>query len=434
MPHGWGRLPMLSAISRMPIRQDRIDVAVIGAGVIGLSCAGWLQQHGRAPVLFDAAGVANGASFGTAGLINGDAYLPVALPGMLWRVPGWLMDPHGPVRVRPSYLLRAAPWLLQWVIASRASSVRRGARALHALHRGVFDGYRTLLGEVTFNALLRQSGGVVLARGERPGKDELLANAIRDELGIGCETLGPARLQELFPGIAPFAKRGLLFPNNGYTLSPHRLVEALFDTYVARGGALRHERALKLIPGPDGWHLLTSKANVIATTVIVCAGAWSRTLLDPLGVRIPLETERGYHLQLGTPSIPIALPIIHRARGLAITPMEEGLRLAGTVEIAGLDAPPDETRAFTLRRHLDELFPGIEAETRRLWMGFRPSLPDSVAAIGPIARHPGLFGAVGHGHDGMIGAPSTGRLIAELVTDIPTHIDPAGYSFARFGS
>ena len=413
---------------------DRVDVAVVGAGVVGLSCAAWLQRHGRAPVLFDAAGLANGASFGTAGLINGDAYLPVALPGMLRRVPGWLMDPHGPVRVRPSYLLHAAPWLLQWVLASRAGAARKGARALHALHSGVFEGYRTLLGQAAFDGLLRQSGGVVLARGERPGKDELLANAIRDELGIGCETLGAERLRELFPGIAGFAKRGLLFPNNGYTLSPHRLVEGLFGGIVERGGTLRHERVLKLIPDTDGWRLLTSKANLTANTVVVCGGAWSKALLSPLGARIPLETERGYHLQLGQPSIPIALPIIHRARGLAITPMAEGLRLAGTVEIAGLDAPPDETRATVLRRHLDELFPGMEAETRRLWMGFRPSLPDSVAAVGPVARHPGLFAAVGHGHDGMIGAPSTGRLIAELVTGQPAHIDAAPYSLERFGS
>lgn len=413
---------------------DRIDVAVVGAGVIGLSCAAWLQRHGRAPVLFDAAGLANGASFGTAGLINGDAYLPVALPGMLRRVPGWLLDPHGPVRVRPSYLLKAAPWLLQWILASRASQARRGARALHALHRGVFEGYQALLGETAFRDLLRQSGGVVLARGRTAGKDELFANMIRDELGIGCEALEAKRLRELFPGIASFATRGLLFPNNGYTLSPHRLVESLFAGFVERGGSLRHERVLKLIPHVDGWQLLTSKANVTARNVVVCAGAWSKSLLGPLGAHIPLETERGYHLQLGTPSIPIALPIIHRARGLAITPMSEGLRLAGTVELAGLDAPPDETRAIVLRRHLDELFPGMMAETRRLWMGFRPSLPDSVAAIGPVARHPGLFAAVGHGHDGMIGAPSTGRLLAELMTGTSPHIDPLPYSLARFSS
>lgn len=416
------------------MREDRVDVAIVGAGIIGLACAAWLQRHGRTPVLFDAAGLANGASFGTAGLINGDAHLPVALPGMIWRVPGWLRDPHGPVRVRPGYLPHAAPWLLRWLLASRPAAVRRGARALHALHGSVFEGYRTLLGEAAFGQLLRQSGGVVLARGERPGKDERLANAIRDELGIGCETLGPERLRELFPGIAPFAKRGLLFPNNGYTLSPHRLVEALFDRIASGGSPLRHERVLKLIPGVEGWRLLTSQANVVAQTIVVCAGAWSKSLLDPLGARIPLETERGYHLQLGTPSIPIALPIIHRARGLAITPMGEGLRLAGTVEIAGLDAPPDETRALVLRRHLDELFPGIEADTNRLWMGFRPSLPDSVAAIGPVARHPGLFAAVGHGHDGMIGAPSTGRLIAELVTGAPPHIDPTPYGLTRFGT
>ena len=413
---------------------DQVDIAVVGAGVIGLAVAGWLQRLGRAPVLFDAAGVANGASFGTAGLINGDAHLPVAMPGMLGRVPGWLLDPHGPVRIRPSYLPKAAPWLLRWILAGRTAKVRRSASALHALHRGVFAGYRALLGERAFARLLRQSGGVVLARGERPAADELLANGIRDELGINCETLGPERLRELFPGIAPFARRGLLFPNNGYTLSPRRLVEALFDGVVARGGLLRQERVLKLIPGPDGWQLLTSKANVIAQAVVVCAGAWSKSLLTPLGVRIPLETERGYHLQLGHPSISIGLPIIHRARGLAITPMDEGLRLAGTVELAGLEAPPDETRATVLRHHLDELFPGIEAETRRLWMGFRPSLPDSVAAIGPVARRPGLFVAVGHGHDGMIGAPATGRLIAELVIGAPPHIDPRPYALERFAA
>lgn len=411
-----------------------VDVAIVGAGVIGLSCALWLQRMGRRVTIFEAADPASGSSWGTAGLINGDAHLPVAMPGMLRRVPGWLLDPHGPIRVRPGYLPRALPWLIRWVLASREGPARRGAKALHALHRTVFDGYRTILGAEGADRLLRQSGGVVLAREPRPGRDELLANVIRDELGIGCETLGPDELRDIFPGIAPHARRGLLFPNNGYTLAPDKLVAWMFETFVRDGGDFRRHRVLKLSPDPGGGgRLLTNQANVRASAIVLAAGAWTRPLLDPLGMRIPLETERGYHLQLGAPSIPIALPIIYKARGLAITPMEEGLRLAGTVEIAGLDAPPDETRALVLRRHLDELFPGIEVEHRRLWMGFRPSLPDSVAAIGPVPGHPWLHVAVGHGHDGMIGAPSTGRLIAELITGAPPHIDPAPYSLRRFG-
>lgn len=409
-----------------------IDVAVIGAGVIGLACAVALQRAGRRVTVFDHRGVAGGASFGTAGLINGDAHLPAAMPGMIRHVPRWLRDPYGPVRVRPGYALKAAPWLLRWVWASRAAAVRRAVPALHALYRDTFEGYRTLLGNHDHARLLHRSGGVVLPREASPGPEERLAEEMRAMIGLEAEVLDAARLRELFPGIGPVATRGLLFPNNGYTLAPDQLVTALYDRFCKEGGALRHEQVMKLLPQGDGGMLLTSAANTRAAAVVIAAGAWSRALLDPLGLKIPLETERGYHLQLGVPSIPIAIPIIYKARGVAITPMAEGLRLAGTVEIAGLDAAPDERRALGLRRHLDELFPGIEAETRRVWMGHRSSLPDSVALIDRMPRFPWLYAALGHGHDGMIGAPSTARLIAEMVTGASPHIDPTPYSVRRF--
>ena len=411
---------------------DAVDIAVIGAGVIGLACAVALQQAGRRVTVFDDRGVAGGASFGTAGLINGDAHLPVAMPGMIRHVPRWLRDPHGPVRVRPGYALRAAPWLLRWVWASRAAQVRRAVPALHALYRDTVAGYRTLLGKDDHARLLHRSGGVVLPREARPGPEERLAEEMRAMIGLEAEVLDAGRLRELFPGIGPVATRGLLFPNNGYTLAPDKLVAALSDRFCENGGELRRERVMKLLPREHGGMLLTSMANTPASAVIVAAGAWSRALLDPLRLKIPLETERGYHLQLGVPSIPIAIPIIYKARGVAITPMAEGLRLAGTVEIAGLDAAPDERRALGLRRHLDELFPGIEAETKRGWMGHRSALPDSVALIDRMPRFSWLYAALGHGHDGMIGAPATGRLIAELVTGAKPHIDPAPYGVRRF--
>ena len=422
----------LTAQTRITGSAPPVDVAVIGAGVIGLACAVALQQAGRRVTVFDKCGVAGGASFGTAGLINGDAHLPMAMPGMIWSVPRWLRDPYGPVRLRPAYAWRALPWLLQWLWASREVQVRRAVPALHALYRHTFDGYRTLLGAEDHARLLHRSGGVVLPREAKPGADERLANVLRDELGIGCELLTEARLRDLFPGIAPFANRGLLFPNNGYTLAPDQLVTSLYDRFRENGGELRREKVMKILPRDNGGMLLTSAANIGARAVVIAAGAWSRMLLDPLRLRIPLETERGYHLQLGAPSTPIEIPIIYKARGVAITPMAEGLRLAGTVEIGGLDAPPDERRALALRRHLDELFPGIEAETKRVWMGHRSSLPDSIALIDRMPRFPWLYAALGHGHDGMIGAPGTARLIAEMITGAKPFIDPAPYAMARF--
>jgi D-amino-acid dehydrogenase len=167
--------------------------------------------------------------------------------------------------------------------------------------------------------------------------------------------------------------------------------------------------------------------------VVVAAGATSRALLDPLGVRIPLETERGYHLHLTNPNVELQVPLIFRARGLAMASQEDGLRLAGTVEIAGLEAPPNMGRAKALLAHARALFPDLEFDGQSPWMGFRPSLPDSVAAIGRAPAHNWLFVAVGHGHDGMIGAPATGRLISELLTDTKPHIDPRPYGLERFG-
>lgn len=409
------------------------SVAVVGAGIVGLCAAIHLQRAGRKVALFDALPPGNGSSFGNAGLISVDAHAPIAMPGMLRKVPGWLSDPLGPLAVRPGYALKAAPWLLRWMRAGRMDVVRAGAVALRALHRDAYDRYRDLLGPELFRDLIRQTGNVQLFGSDVPGPDERLSRGLMDEFGVEVQALGPDELRQLFPRIAPFARRGLFFPRNGYTVSPIRLTGSLADIFRAGGGAIRHERVMKLLPREaGGYRLMTSIANHDADDVVVAAGAWSKTLVAPLGIRLPLETERGYHIMLENPSIELRLPIIHKSRGLAITPMQEGLRLAGTVEIGGLDAPPNEKRARILKTHAEALFPGLTSTGERIWMGFRPSLPDSVPAIGPVPGRPGLFMAVGHGHYGMIGAAATGRLLCELMTGATPHIDAEPYSLRRF--
>jgi D-amino-acid dehydrogenase len=178
--------------------------------------------------------------------------------------------------------------------------------------------------------------------------------------------------------------------------------------------------------------LLTNTANRRADIVVVAAGAWSNRLLKPLGAGLPLETERGYHLMLPSPSVELQMPVQMKNRGFAMSPMEHGLRLAGTVEIAGLEAPPDERRARILLTHARALFPDLKGGEPTIWMGYRPSLPDSVPAIGRAKNHAGLFVATGHGHTGMIGGGSTGRLLAEQIVGTPPHIDPMPYSPTRF--
>lgn len=406
---------------------------VVGGGVAGLSAALNLLRMGRQVSLIDPLPSPGGASFGNAGLISSNTVVPVALPGMLRSVPGWLRDPLGPLAVRPSYLPRAAPWLARWIAAGRMSRVNAVSNAMRALHASAFDDWRGLLGDDLYRDLIRQTGQVQLWDSAEETGTARIERELRTRHGIEAQPLGPDDIRQIFPGIARDVTRGLLVPGNGHTVSPPRIVRTLADLFRAEGGKVLPERVLKLIPeAGGGWMVMTNSGNHRAAAVVLAAGAWSGQLLGPLGVRVPLETERGYHAMLPAPSLDLRLPILHKSRAFGMTPMEDGIRVAGTVEIAGLDAAPDERRATILEQHARKLFPDLRSGTATLWMGHRPSTPDSLPVLGPVTRHPGLFLCFGHSHFGMTGGPPSGRLVAHLVAGRPPPIDPAPYAPTRF--
>jgi glycine/D-amino acid oxidase-like deaminating enzyme len=406
---------------------------VLGGGVAGLCAAINLLRMGHRVRLIDPLPSPGGASFGNAGLISADTVVPVALPGMLRKVPGWLTDPLGPLSVRWSYLPKAAPWLAKWVRAGRMDRVRGIARAMRALHVHAFDEWKELLGEATYHDLIRRSGQVQLWESATETPIAKIERGLRAEYGLRADELGADDIRQLFPGIARDVVRGLLVPGNGHTVSPSRLIRTLVDVFSRDGGTMLAERALKLIPeSGETWLVFTNVGNHRAAKVVVAAGAWSGQLLRPLGVKVPLETERGYHAMLPKASISLRLPILHKSRAFGMTPMEEGVRVAGTVEIAGLDAPPDERRARVLLEHAKRLFPALESGELSLWMGHRPSTPDSLPVLGPAPGHKGLFLCFGHSHFGMTGAPSSGKLVAQLAAGQLPSLDPVPYSPARF--
>lgn len=409
------------------------EVAVIGAGIVGVCAAAYLLRTGRKVTILDPLPPGSSTSFGNAGMVRHDCNVPVALPGMLRQVPGWLADPLGPLALRPGYALKAAPWLLRWVRAGRMDVVNRAADALSDLHRGNLDCYRDLLGGAAFDELIRKVGGIQIWESEAEGLSDRITAEINDRHGVVTQKLSKEDLRRLLPGVSGIARRGLLYPENAHTINPLRLVTALADGVRRSGGTFVTENVLKILPREGGGYtLLTNVSNRRAEEVVVAAGAWSNRLLKPLGAGLPLETERGYHLMLPSPSIELPAPVQMKNRGFGMSPMEHGLRLAGTVEIAGLDAPPDERRANILLTHARALFPDLKSGAPTMWMGFRPSLPDSVPAIGRARGQGALFVATGHGHTGMIGGGSTGRLLAELVAGMPPHIDHAPYSPERF--
>jgi D-amino-acid dehydrogenase len=409
------------------------DTVVIGAGVVGLCVGTLLARRGVAVTVLDELPAGSGASYGNSGFLVADTAMPVALPGMVKKVPRWLLDPEGPLRVRPAYLPQALPFLLRWLRASRLAQVRASSDAMRRLHAPTFDEWRALVGPQTYDALIRRHGQVYLWDGDGP-----VATPVEDELrqrhGVGVQPLGLDELRALYPGISARVGRAMVVPGNGHTTNPGRLVQAVLQCLLDAGGQVGHERVQTLWRLPDGrWRLMTTAGQVrVAQRVVVAAGAWSHRLLAPLGIEVPLESERGYHVILPDPSVELPMPILHKTGYFGVNAMEMGLRLAGTVEIAGLEAAPDPRRCEVLVRKAAQLFPGLRHGTPRFWMGHRPSVPDTVPVIGPVPGQPGLYTCFGHGHCGLTAGPASARLLVQQMLGEPVAFDTAAYSAARF--
>jgi D-amino-acid dehydrogenase len=345
---------------------------------------------------------------------------------MVWKVPRWLMDPLGPLAVSPGYLPKAFPWLLRWIRASGMEQVRRASRANLALNAPCLELYRELLGSELYGRYIRQQGSLQIWESDTVTQGQRIAAGLRDELGILAEEMTGDQLREIMPALSTKVTRGLHFPGNGHTVDPIGMTTSLAELFVAAGGRILHEKVMKILPQEGGVMLMTNVANHRAPKVVVCGGAWSKALVEPFGTRLPLETERGYHMIIEADAH-VACPIIHQDLGCGVTPMNEGLRFGGTVEIAGLEKAPNEARARLFLEKARRFFPGVEMREKRIWMGFRPSTPKSVPVIDAVPGCPGLFVAVGHGHYGMIGGPATGRLVSELVLGRMPSVDPEPY-------
>jgi D-amino-acid dehydrogenase len=412
-------------------------VVVIGAGIVGLACATYLQRDGRNVVVLDPGGPGEGASYGNAGGLNGSSIVPVAMPGVLAKVPHWLLDPEGPLSIRLRYLPHLLPWLYRFVRAGRPELVREQARALRGLLAPTVDMHRELAASVGAADLIQRSGLLVVYRSEASFAADAAANRLRAENGVKIDELSQDELRQIEPTLSPAYTRARFISENGYCRNPLRLSRSLAEALVANGGEIRRKRAegFALADGKVE-AVLTATGRIPAAAVVLAAGAHSKPLAARLGEKVPLDTERGYHAMIKAPEVALRLPIMDAEAKFVATPMEQGLRMAGTVEFAGLEAPPDWRRARILLRHGQAMFPGLPravSEDRvALWMGFRPSMPDSLPVIGPTRRYPNAFLAFGHGHVGLIGAPMTGRAIADLIAGRPPAIDLAPFSAARF--
>lgn len=411
----------------------RLDIVVIGAGIVGVCCAAYLQREGHAVTMVDRLGPGEGASKGNAGALSPGSCVPLAMPGMHRKVPRWLLDADGPLVIRPAYLLRALPWLVRFSLAGRASAVPAIADALRALHAPVFDCYAPLTARARAESLIRRSGCLVVYETTEAYEKSASEWELRRARGVRIEAIPGGELRQMEPALSPHFRHGVLLPDHGFTVDPYQLVSALAEQFARDGGRFARATVRDIAAGGhDRLALATDGGTIAADRVVLAAGAWSRPLAAALGASIPLETQRGYHVTLPRPGIAPRLPVASAEGKYYATPMAGGLRVAGTVEFAGLDAPPNYQRARRLLAQVRRMYPAVETRGFTEWMGHRPCFPDSLPVIGPAPRQRNVVFAFGHGHHGMTSGPVTGRLVADLIAGRRPFINPTPYRPERF--
>lgn len=419
-------------------QNGRQRIAVIGAGVVGVCTALYLQRDGHAVTLIDRQGPGEGTSFGNGAVIGEDSVVPVAMPGLLKKVPGMLLDPLGPLAIRWSYLPQLAPWLLRFVAASRKAEVERISIALKDLMTGSIDAFKPLLELAGAQDMLKRGGWVGVYETEAHFAAAQPYIELQRRRGVALDVLPPEELRQLEPALAPGFHRGVYYPDVGHTVNNFRLVQELAAAFTREGGTLLRQEVRGFDFGSGNGAeagpraVVTEAGQVTCDAVVLAAGAWSRALARQLGEDPPLDTERGYHMHLPNPGVAPRIPIYSTTYGFVSTPLEHGLRLAGTVELGGLEAAPNWKRAEVLIKHAQRFFPGLDTSEAKPWMGFRPSMPDSIPVISRGRRHRNAYFAFGHGHCGLMLSARTGRLIADLVAERDPGLDMAPYRVDRF--
>jgi D-amino-acid dehydrogenase len=410
------------------------STVVIGAGIIGVSIAYELQRRGKTVTLVDRDEPGRGASFGNMASIAVTEFMPASRPAIWRQMPKWLLDAEGPVRVRPSYMPRLIPWFVRFIAASRPSKLRALETQGAALCRRVYEDLLPFLRDAGLSDMLTEEGCLALYADDAElamDRDHL---EILERFGFAHRYLGREEVRALEPDLSDRIAKAVLFPDNRSIRDPYKLVLGIFRKFQQLGGAMERGDVVGFdMTGAATTGVRLSDGRVLpGDQFVICAGAFSARLSAKLGEPMPLETERGYHTQIMSPGVSLRHSIIWPAKAFMVTPTAGGLRVGGTVEMAGLDAPPDYRRSKITVRRAREALPGLKVEGISEWMGHRPALPDTVPVIGPSAKVSNLFYATGHGHLGLTYAATTARIIGDLATGMRPPIDIKPYRVDRF--
>lgn len=408
-------------------------ITIIGAGVIGAAIALSLQKENHDVLLLDREKPCAGASFGNAGAIVNGSCAPTAMPGVFFDAIKMLGQSHSPLSIRPSYLHKISPWLVRFIWQSRNSAVTKNAQHLHALSQHAVHSWRKLTDNTRLSKLLNAKGWLKVYQSEKTFAGTLNSRKLLDQMGTKYQCLNAAEIHDLEPHLAASFRRGFFQEDSLHISDPQQLVQGMVELFENRGGRYQ-QFDVNTIKESNGIFQLEGKNGKLETNkVVIATGAWSRCLAKQLGDDIPLDTERGYHLMLpeSTNSL-LSRPVVNGDNSFVLSPMNKGIRMTSQVEFAGLHAPPNYHKIRKFLPLAQQMLPKLETHEESVWLGHRPSLPDSLPVLGYSSKSKNVVYAFGHQHLGMTLAAITGEIIADLLSNKKPRVPICPYRANRF--
>lgn len=410
------------------------DVVIVGAGIVGLTIAAYLQREGHKVTLIDRKGIANEASFGNAGGIAISDILPMASPRMLHKAPKWLLDPLGPLSIRPEYLPKILPWLFRFWRASWKDQYDTSIVSQVAMMQLAGKEFNSFIHKTpNLLSFVRNDGALHVYESQAELDAERKFWELRQQHGIEVVYLRKDEIADYQPGFTDEISAGAFVPQWQCVNNPHQYANTVWQ-HVAQNGATLIESEVKRLQPSDGGTTITlaDGRELNADRLIIAAGAWSHKLTAQLGDTIPLETERGYNTTLPAGALDLKRHVVFESHGFLLTPLADGIRVGGAVEFAGLDAAPNYKRSELMLAKAKRFLPELKTENGVQWMGFRPSLPDTRPVIGRATKANNVFYAFGHGHLGLTQSTPTARLVSDLIAQRTPSIDLQNFRPDRF--
>ncbi|WP_170476113.1 NAD(P)/FAD-dependent oxidoreductase [Ruegeria arenilitoris] len=408
-------------------------IAIIGAGIVGVSTAVWLQRDGHDVILIDKAGPGEGTSHGNGGVLASCSVVPVTVPGLLGKAPKMLLSPSQPLFLKWAYLPRLIPWLTRYLKHANDADVDRIAAALTPIIGDSLNDHKALAAGTGAEKWIVPSDYLFLYNDRSHFDGDAFGWNVRRKNGFTWDELEGQAFRAYDPVFSKDIGFAIRLADHGHITDPGRYVKDLASYVEAKGGRIIRANVEDMVRENGRVSGVRADGQIIeCDTAIVTAGVWSGPLAKRLGVSVPLESERGYHLELIEPSAMPRSPVMVVSGKFVATPMDGRIRLAGIVEFGGLDAPPSRAPFELMRKNARQVFPGLTWKEEVEWMGHRPAPADSIPIIGEVPGVEGAFMGFGHHHVGLTGGPKTGRLLAQLISGRTPNTDLSAYAPSRF--